>query len=79
MYSVLWVFGRGVAIFSLFLITLPVLFHYLSGAFLALRQGYSGNHYQYIDSVLVGALNLTPLVLGLSLWITSIVRKRRLI
>jgi len=77
MYSVLWVFGRGVALFSLFYITLPVLFRYLTAAYLALRQGYVGHHYQYVDSLAVGALNMMPLVIGLSLWIMSFVRRRR--
>jgi putative peptide zinc metalloprotease protein len=76
-YSVLWALGRGLAFFSLFFITLPILFKYLTSTLLILRRGYDGNHYQYIDSVMVGLLNLMPLVIGLSLWVTSIVRKRR--
>ncbi len=76
-YSVLWVFGRGLAFFSLFFITLPILFQYLTSVFLVLRRGYGGNFYQYFDSVAVGALNLIPLAIGLFLWITSIIRKRR--
>ena len=75
-YSVLWLLGRGVAFFSLFFITLPILFRYLSGARLALRSGYGGNHYQFVDSVVVGALNLMPLIIGLYLWITSLIRSR---
>jgi hypothetical protein len=76
LYSVLWLFGRGVAFYSLFFITLPVLFRYLDGTRLALQRGWAGNHYQFLDSVMVGALNLTPLIIGLSLWITSLVRRR---
>jgi hypothetical protein len=76
MYSVLWVAGRALALFSLCFITLPILFRYLSGARLALQQGYGGDHYQFIDSLTVGALNLMPLIIGLSLWITSLVRRR---
>jgi hypothetical protein len=76
-YSLLWALGHAAAFLSLFLITLPVLFQYLYGAFLALRQGAGGNLYQYLDSILVGMLNLVPLVLGGSLWITSILRRRR--
>jgi putative peptide zinc metalloprotease protein len=79
MYSILWVFGRGVAFYSLLFITLPILFQYLSGAVTALQRGSGGNHYRYFDSVLVGALNLAPLIIGLTLWITSIVRRRRII
>jgi putative peptide zinc metalloprotease protein len=77
MYSVLWVLGRGVAFFSLFFITLPILFRYLNNARMALQQGYGGDSYQLIDSVAVGALNLIPLLLGLSLWLTSLLRRRR--
>jgi len=76
LYSVLWLLGRGVAFYSLFFITLPVLFRYLNGTRLALQRGWAGNHYQFLDSVMVGALNLTPLIVGLSLWITSLVRRR---
>lgn len=76
-YSVLWLLGRGLALFSLFFITLPILSHYLVSAFVVVRRGYVSNHYQYLDSVAVGALNLIPLVIGLIMWITSIVRKRR--
>lgn len=76
LYSVLWLFGRGVAFYSLFFIVLPVLFRYLNGTRLALLRGWAGNHYQFLDSVMVGALNLMPLIIGLSLWITSLLRRR---
>jgi len=76
MYSVLWLLGRGVAFFSLFFITLPVLYRYLDGTRLALQRGYAGNHYQFFDAVLVGSLNLAPLIIGLYLWLASIVRRR---
>jgi len=76
MYSVLWIFGRGIAFLSLFFITLPVLFRYLNGTRLALQRGYAGNHYQFLDAVLVGVLNLAPLIIGLYLWITNVVRRR---
>lgn len=76
-YSVLWLLGRGLAFFSLFFITLPVLYQYLVSAFAVIQRGYVSDHFQYIDSVAVGALNLIPLVIGLIMWVTSIVRKRR--
>lgn len=76
LYSVLWVLGRGLAFFSLFFITLPVLFRYLRGAGAALQRGLAGNPYQFFDSLAVGVLNLMPLMIGLSLWITSLVRRR---
>jgi hypothetical protein len=77
MYSVLWVCGRGLAFFSLFYITLPVLFRYLHVAYVALARGYRGNSYQFIDSMAVGALNMMPVAIGLALWIMSFVRRRR--
>lgn len=76
LYSVLWVLGRGLAFFSLFFITLPVLFRYLRGAGVALDRGFAGNPYQFFDSLAVGVLNLLPLMVGLSLWITSLVRRK---
>lgn len=76
MYSVLWLFGRGAAFFSLFFITLPVLFRYLDGTRLALQRGWASNHYQFVDALVVGALNLMPLFIGLYLWIASLVRRR---
>lgn len=76
-YSLLWIGGRGLALFSLFFITLPILARYLANALPVLRQGYAGNHYQFLDSLVVGTLNLLPLGIGMSLWIMSMVRKRR--
>lgn len=76
MYSMLWAGGRALAFWMLFFVTLPVVFRYLSGARLAVQQGLAGGRYQYIDSVLVGAINLLPFLLGLSLWISAIVRRK---
>ena len=75
LYSVLWVAGRGLALFSLFFITLPVLFHYIGTAALTVWRGYGGDPYQFFDSLVVGTLNLAPLAAGLFLWITSLVRR----
>jgi putative peptide zinc metalloprotease protein len=75
LYSVLWVAGRGLAFFSLFFITLPILFHYIGTAALAVQRGYGGDPYQFFDSLVVGTLNLAPLATGLFLWITSLVRR----
>src|SRR5262249_26085490 len=76
-YSVLLLFGRRLALFPLLFITLPLLFRYLHGAGLALARGYrSGNHYDFFDSLIVATLNLLPLILGLSLWINSMVRRK---
>lgn len=76
MYSVLWLLGRVLSITTLVFIILPVAFHYLRDAFGVLRGNYGGIRYQDIDSLVVGALNLLPLVIGMSLWIMSIARKR---
>jgi hypothetical protein len=40
-------------------------------------RGYRGNSYQFFDSMAVGALNMMPVIIGLSLWIMSFVRRRR--
>jgi putative peptide zinc metalloprotease protein len=75
LYSILWVLGRGVALASLFFVTLPIMLHYVGGAFLALRRGYVGDHYGYIDSVMVGLINIAPIAIGLILWATSHMRR----
>lgn len=74
-YSVLWVAGRCLALFSLFFVTLPVLFHYIGNAVLTIWHGYGGDPYKFFDSLVVGTLNLAPLAAGLFLWITSLVRR----
>lgn len=76
LYAVLWLLGRGLAFVSLFFITLPVLFRYLNGTRLAIQRGWSGHHYQFLDAVVVAVLNLAPLMVGLYLWIASLVRRR---
>ncbi len=77
MYSVLWFMGRAVALFSLFFISIPVLLKYLEGAVHAVQKGYAQGHYQFLDALAVGVLNLAPMVVGLSLWVNSLVRRRR--
>ncbi|MEA2564111.1 MAG: putative peptide zinc metalloprotease protein [Acidobacteriota bacterium] len=75
-YSLLWLLGRAVAFVSLFLITLPVMSRYLSNVVSALQRGYAVDLYGFVDSLLVTVLNLTPLLLGLSLWLVSLMKRR---
>lgn len=75
-YSLLWLFGRAVAFASLFLVTLPVMGRYLANGFSALQRGYAADPYGFVDSMVVTVVNLTPLLVGLSLWLTSLMKRR---
>jgi hypothetical protein len=76
-YSVLWILGRGLAFASLFLVTFPALSGYLNDMFNALKRGYSADPYSFVDTMVVNLINLVPVVIGLGLWLTSMVKIKR--
>ena len=76
-YSILWLLGRGIAFFSLFFVTFPALSRYLRDLFGALARGSGSDPYGFIDTLVVNMINLTPLVLGLSLWLASLLKRSR--
>jgi hypothetical protein len=73
-YSLVWLFGRGLAFGTLFLVTIPVSLKYLFGVHASLAAGFHSHPYDFLDSVAFAALSLAPLAGGLWLWIRSIVR-----
>jgi putative peptide zinc metalloprotease protein len=75
-YSILWLLGRGLAFVSLFAFTLPALSRYLRDLLAALAHGSGSDPYGFVDTVVVNMISLFPLVLGLSLWLASFLRKR---
>jgi hypothetical protein len=75
-YSILWLLGRGLAFSSLFFFTLPALSRYLRDLFVALAHGSGSDPYGFVDTLVVNVISLIPLVLGLSLWLASLLRKR---
>ncbi|HVT15587.1 MAG TPA: hypothetical protein VHQ90_05310 [Thermoanaerobaculia bacterium] len=76
-YSILWLLGRGLAFVSLFLFAVPALTRYLRDLFGALSRGIGPDAYGFVDTVVVNLLNLLPLVLGLSLWLASLLNRSR--
>jgi hypothetical protein len=75
-YSILWLLGRGLAFVSLFFFTLPALSRYLRDLFVALAHGSGSDPYGFVDTLVVNMISLIPLILGLSLWLASFLRKR---
>lgn len=75
-YSVLWVLGRGLAFSTLFLVTIPVLLRYLNAMAASLYAGYNSNPYKFIDTLIVSLASLVPLVTGLGMWLTGLIRRR---
>jgi putative peptide zinc metalloprotease protein len=75
-YSILWFLGRAFAFSVLFLVTLPILARYLASAWAAVDAGFQVDPYRFLDSIVVNLLGLAPIALGLSLWVTSILRRK---
>jgi putative peptide zinc metalloprotease protein len=73
-YSILWTLGRGLAFVSLFFVTFPALSGYLRDLFRALARGSGADPYGFADTLVVSLINLVPLVLGLSLWLASLMK-----
>jgi hypothetical protein len=76
-YAPLWLLGRVIALSMLFLVTLPVAGKYLVTTVTTLGAGYSAHPGQFIDAVGMIVFSFTPLTIGLTLWIRSLVRGSR--
>lgn len=71
-YAVLWVIGRLAAFIYLWFVSIPLLSSYCQQIYLAAQAGWMGNHYKFIDAVLIFFLVLTPYLLGFGLWFRSL-------
>jgi hypothetical protein len=76
-YAWIWFLGRGVALWTLFFITLPVAGKYLRSSVTTMLTGFSGGSYAFFDALFILFFYLFPLGLGMSLWIRGIVKHRR--
>lgn len=76
-YSVFWLVGRSLAFGSLFLVTLPVAFHFVVTTVRAISAGTDNGLYPLIDALLFVVISMLPLGLGLFLWLRSLVQKPR--
>jgi hypothetical protein len=70
-YAILWLVGRIAAFGVLFLISIPLMWHYYLAVFGVLSAGYQTNPYAFIDALLMLLLVLTPKGVGFWLWIRS--------
>lgn len=74
-YAPLWLLGRILAFTALFLVTLPLAARYLVACVKGLSLGYGEHPGQFLDALALLAFSLTPMMLGLTLWIRSIVKR----
>jgi hypothetical protein len=73
-YAPVWLAGRLLAFGVLFYVTLPVAYRYLKSIAATVGAGYSGQTYQFVDSVSMALFTLIPLGAGLTLWLRSLAR-----
>ncbi|MGZ7087960.1 MAG: hypothetical protein ACXVKH_00695 [Candidatus Angelobacter sp.] len=76
-YAVIWVAGRLLSLVLLFAITIPVAIRYVNNLTAAFRAGYSTNHYNFLDALLLSAYFLVPLITGFSMWMAGLIRRER--
>jgi hypothetical protein len=78
LYAPFYVAGRLLAFWSLFFITLPVLWRYLVSVATTLRGGYRHDPFGFIDSLVLSCLIAGPSLVGLGLWIRSLIYGRKI-
>jgi putative peptide zinc metalloprotease protein len=76
-YSIVWVAGRGMAFFTLIVVTIPVALSYIKNLAGVFKAGYSGNRYNFVDSIVLATVVLTPIIIGFVLWIRGMLRRER--
>jgi putative peptide zinc metalloprotease protein len=76
LYAPFYVAGRILAFWSLFFITLPVLWRYLKSVATVLGGGYRHDPVGFVDSLVLSCLIAGPSVAGLVLWIRSLFFRR---
>ena len=76
-YSVIWVAGRIAALTLLVAISIPVFIRYVQNLAGVLGAGYSAHPGDFVDALLLAAYFLIPFIVGLALWIGSLLRRER--
>jgi putative peptide zinc metalloprotease protein len=74
-YSAVWLFGRTVALFLLFSVTIPLTLSYVHKIWSALQGGYGANGAAYLDALTSVVLSTALFGIGMGLWIRSLVRQ----
>jgi putative peptide zinc metalloprotease protein len=71
-YSVVWVLGRVLAYWLLLFVSIPFVIHYYEELLEALRNGWSGHEYNFLDALFMALLSVIPFLLGMGLWIRNL-------
>ncbi len=77
-YAVIWLVGRLLAFTILVRVTIPLAAFYARSLAAAVRLGVAAHPYTFLDSLCVTATFFVPLVAGMTLWIRSLSRARRI-
>lgn len=71
-YAPIWLLGRVAALWSLAFVGLPVTIRYASAVWYGLQVGYTSNPPAFIDSLVLACVAVVPFLVGLSMWIRSL-------
>ncbi len=77
LYAGVWVIGRLLAFAVLFAVSIPLTVYYIRSLGAAVRLGVVAHPYPFLDSLFVTATFVVPLSVGMTLWIRSLVKTRR--
>jgi putative peptide zinc metalloprotease protein len=77
-YSVIWLAGRLLSFGVLVFVILPLAAFYIRSLAAAFRLGIAAHPYAFLDTLFVTAAFLVPLLVGMTLWIRSLFRPRRI-
>jgi hypothetical protein len=76
-YSWVWLLGRLLALSALIFFTIPVMYRYSVIAWKAVAVGPAAGYYAFFDAVFTFFFVILPVLLGLSWWISSLVKRGR--
>lgn len=68
-YSIVWLLGRLLAFSLLLFVSVPFVLHYYEHLLIALRNGWTGNEYNFLDALIMAAMSVIPFLLGLGMWL----------
>jgi putative peptide zinc metalloprotease protein len=77
-YSVIWLAGRLLSLGVLVFVIFPLAAFYVRSLAAACRLGIAAHPYAFLDTLFVTAAFLVPLLVGMTLWIRSLLRPRRI-
>lgn len=76
-YVLVWLAGRGMAFLALFLVSIPLLWHYTVELGSTLRAGFATQPGAFLDALVLGVIFVVPIATGFYLWIRSLTQRWR--